>query len=83
MNCQIQNYAWGLCKAQLEKHLTYAWMMQGKESLANSPRGRSSVLEGVLTMGKLARARFPRRKPVEVVSASDMIPESSLSDGAL
>lgn len=43
----------------------------------NSPSGRSSVFDGVRTTGNDERCFPPRRKPVDDVSASDMIPGSS------
>ena len=41
------------------------------------PRGRSSVLLGVLTTGSELLCLPPRLKPVELVSTSDIIPGSS------
>lgn len=41
------------------------------------PSGRSRVLLGVLTTGRLLRCFPPRRNPVLEVSTSDMIPGSS------
>jgi len=41
------------------------------------PSGRSNVLDGVRTTGKELRCFPPRRKPVELVSTSDMMPGSS------
>ena len=47
------------------------------------PNGRSRVLEGVRITGNDVRCRDPRRKPVDDVSASDMIPGSSSSSTEL
>lgn len=46
-------------------------------NLNYSPKGRSCVLEGVRTMGRLDLALLALLKPVAEVSTSDMIPGSS------
>lgn len=46
------------------------------------PSGRSSVLDGVRTTGSELRCFPPRRKPVELVSTSDIMPGSSSNNMA-
>ena len=48
-----------------------------KKHAIYSPKGRSCVLDGVRTMGRLALALLALLKPVAEVSTSDMIPGSS------
>lgn len=49
----------------------------GKHAYLYSPKGRSCVLDGVRTMGRLALALLALLKPVAEVSTSDIIPGSS------
>lgn len=46
------------------------------------PNGRSRVLLGVRTTGNEERCLPPRRKPVDDVSTSDMMPGSSSNSNA-
>lgn len=48
-----------------------------KHAYLYSPKGRSCVLDGVRTMGRLALALLALLKPVAEVSTSDIIPGSS------
>lgn len=45
------------------------------------PNGRSNVFDGVRTTGNDERCFPPRRKPVQAVSTSDIIPGSSSNRG--